>query len=375
MNPKIRAELGSRKRRIERRLDKHNLHGMERPMYTASNIHYEIAQRTRGLAHGGIGAIHLLARQIGLIDAIDEHLHLLKIHLPFHESDHVLEFAYNALCEGTCLQDIELRRNDEVFLDALGARRIPDPTTAGDFCRRFTENDIRTLLDVFHDTRIRVWSGQDASFFDCATIDMDGTLVPTSGNCKAGMGIAYDGTWGYHPLAVTLANTGEVLSIVNRPGNRPSNEGAATEVDRCMEVCFRGGFRRVLLRGDTDFSQTTHLDRWDDDDRIRFLFGYDARAGLKALAEALPADAWRTLERPERTSDQPRQRPGDAKDAIVRAQVRDAASAIGGPLRVLLPSLGVSRGLPHGRAPREHLAREGGGAVVRRGPVLLLHHQ
>ena len=320
MNPKIRAELGSRKRRIERRLDKHNLHGMERPMYTASNIHYEIAQRTRGLAHGGIGAIHLLARQIGLIDAIDEHLHLLKIHLPFHESDHVLEFAYNALCEGTCLQDIELRRNDEVFLDALGARRIPDPTTAGDFCRRFTENDIRTLQDVFHDTRIRVWSGQDASFFDCATIDMDGTLVPTSGNCKAGMGIAYDGTWGYHPLAVTLANTGEVLSIVNRPGNRPSNEGAATEVDRCMEVCFRGGFRRVLLRGDTDFSQTTHLDRWDDDDRIRFLFGYDARAGLKALAEALPADAWRTLERPERTSDQPRQRPDDVKDAIVRAR-------------------------------------------------------
>jgi hypothetical protein len=321
VNPKIQAQLDTRKRRIERRLDKHDLRGMERPMFTATNIHYELADRTRGFCHGGIGAIHVLAGQLGLIDAINERLHLLKIHLPFHESDHVLNFAYNALCEGTCLQDIELRRNDEVFLDALGARRIPDPTTAGDFCRRFAENDVCTLLDVFHDTRIRVWSQQGNAFFDCATIDMDGTLVPTSGNCKAGMGIAYDGTWGYHPLVLTLANTGEVLSIVNRSGNRPSHEGAAEEADRCMKVCFRGGFHRVLLRGDTDFSQTAHLDRWDDDDRLRFLFGYDAMPNLKAIAEDLPAEAWRKLERPvapEPKSGQRRQRPANVKDAIVR---------------------------------------------------------
>jgi Transposase DDE domain group 1 len=321
VTPKIRAQLGTRKRRIECRLDKRDLRGAEGPMFTAANIHYEIADRTRGLSHGGIGAIHVLAGQLGLIDAINERLHLLKIHLPFHESDHVLNFAYNALCEGTCLQDIELRRNDEVFLDALGARRIPDPTTAGDFCRRFADNDVRTLLNVFHDTRIRVWSRQDNRFFDCATIDMDGTLVPTLGKCKAGMGIAYDGTWGYHPLVLTLANTGEVLSIVNRSGNRPSHEGAAEEADRCMQVCFRGGFRRVLLRGDTDFSQTAHLDRWDDDDRLRFIFGYDARLNLKAIAEDLPAEAWEKLERrkaPEPKSGQRRQRPANVKDAIVR---------------------------------------------------------
>ena len=83
--------------------------------------------------------VHRLAREIGLIEAIDRRLHLLKVHMPYHESDHVLNLAYNALCDGTRLEDIELRRNDEVFLDALGAERIPDPTTAGDFCRRFGE--------------------------------------------------------------------------------------------------------------------------------------------------------------------------------------------------------------------------------------------
>jgi hypothetical protein len=289
-------------------------------MFTASNVHYEVAGRCRGISSGGIGAVHLLARRLGLIDAIDRRLHLLKIHLPYHESDHVLNLAYNALCEGTCLEDLELRRTDEAFLDALGARRIPGPTTAGDFCRRFREADIYTLLDVFDQARRRAWAGQPDAFFALATIDMDGTLVPTTGSCKRGMDIAYDGTWGYHPLVVSLAQTGEVLGVVNRPGNRPSHEGAAAAVDRALAVCFRGGFRRVLLRGDTDFSQTQHLDRWDGDGRVRFLFGYDAAPNLVETAEGLPASAWRPLTRPARYQVQtaPRRRPEDVKGRVVR---------------------------------------------------------
>ena len=325
MNPSIRRRLANHKRRIERRLDKSDTRGSAQPMFTARNVHYEVAGRCRGISAGGIGAVHLLARHLGLIDAIDRRLHLLKLHLPYHESDHVLNLAYNALCEGTCLQDLELRRNDEAFLDALGARRLPDPTTAGDFCRRFTRADLDALHDAFDEARLAAWAGQPDAFFDRATIDMDGTLVATTGACKRGMDIAYDGTWGYHPLVVSLANTGEVLSLVNRSGNRPSHEGAAAYVDRALAVCFRGGFRRVLLRGDTDFSQTEHLDRWHADPRVRFLFGYDARSNVEALAAALPARAWRPLERPARyqVQTQPRARPDHVKEAIVVARQFD----------------------------------------------------
>ncbi len=319
MKSTIADKLANSKRRIERRLDKTKLGDCHKPMFTARNIRYDLADRSRGFVHGGIGVLHTLARQIGLIDAIDQRLHLLKIHLPFHESDHVLNFAYNALCDGTCLEDIELRRNDEVFLDALGARRIPDPTTAGDFCRRFTPAHVETLLDIFDDVRIGVWAEQPATFFEQAIIDMDGTLVETTGECKQGMDIAYDGTWGDHPLVLTLANTGEVLSIVNRSGNRPSHEGAAEQVDRCLATCWRGGFRTVLLRGDTDFSQTEHLDRWNADGRVRFIFGYDAMPNLVNLAHRLPERAWRELTRPPRyTATTPtRPRPERVKEQIV----------------------------------------------------------
>ena len=247
------------KRKIRRRLDRPIAAPTPEPVLTATNIHYEVADKTRAIAPGGIGAMQLLVRQLGLAEAIDQKLHLLKYHLPYHESDHVLNFAYNALCNGTCLDDIELRRNDVVFLDALGADRIPDPTTAGDFCRRFKPDDVETLQDVFDQIRVKVWKQQPSDFFNEAVLDADGSLVATAAGCKQGIGIAYDGTWSYHPLIITLANTGEVLSIVNRPGNRPSHEGAAEQLDLAILLCRDAGFRRVCLRGDTDFTQTKQL--------------------------------------------------------------------------------------------------------------------
>ena len=318
MNHSIRRKLDKGKKRISRRLRDRAWDDQPEPMFTAANIHYDVAGRARGLAAGGIGAIHHLARRVGLIRAIDKSLFLLKVHLPYHESDHVLNIAYNILSGGTALEDLELRRNDEVYLDALAAQRIPDPTTAGDFCRRFSAAHVENLMDAINRVRVDVWRRQPAEFFEQATIDADGTLAPTTGECKGGMDIAYDGTWGYHPLLVSLANTQEPLYLVNRSGNRPSHEGAASRLDQAIGLCRQAGFRRVLLRGDTDFSQTAHLDRWNAEG-VRFLFGIDARANLVKLAEELPQSAWNRLRRPEKhaVKTEPRVRPGNVKERIV----------------------------------------------------------
>jgi hypothetical protein len=322
---KIRAARKKRffqegRRRIKKRLD--NTPGPERtaPMMSAANIHYEYAERARGLSAGGIGAVFLLAQRIGLVKEIDSNLHLLKRHLPYHESDHVLNIAFNILAGGTRIEHLELRRNDEVYLDALGAGRLPDPTTEGDFCRRFAEPDVVTLMDVFNQVRRRVWAEQPAAFFKEAVLDVDGTLVGTGAECKQGVDIAYNGTWGYHPLLISLANTAEPLYLINRSGNRPSHDGAAAALDKIMAFCREAGFERITVRGDTDFTQTRHLDRWDDAGDVRFVFGIDAMPNLKALADDLPADAYHYLERPPRYAIKtaPRERPERVKPEIVR---------------------------------------------------------
>ena len=291
---------------------------MDGPVLSAPNICYELAEKTKAIAHGGIGAIHRLVQRVGLATRIDTDVRVLKVHQPYYESDHVLNIAYNLLCGGQTLDDIELRRTARVFLDALGTDSLPDPTTAGDFCRRFDEEQIEALMDAINETRLEVWQRCPGLVEETARIDGDGTLVPTTGACKEGMDIAYNGVWGYGPLLVSLANTGEPLFIKNRSANRPSHESAIPYFDKAVALCRRAGFTDVLLRGDTDFALTTAFDRWTTAG-VRFVFGYDATATMVRWGQSAPPDLYEALvRRTERTlATAPRQRPANVKDRIV----------------------------------------------------------
>ncbi len=290
------------------------------PMFDSGPVHYEVGANTDAMSYGGIGAVHRLVTKLGLAEQIDADLELLKVHLPYHESDHVLNLAYNVLCGGTRLEDIERLRHDTAYMNALGADLIPDPTTAGDFCRRFSEEDVSTLMECINAVRPQLWQGRGRELLGpIAYIDVDGTLAPTSGKKKQGMDISYKGIWGYHPLVVSLANTEEVLYLVNRPGNVPSHTDAAPWIDRAIDLVDPHA-ERTCLRGDTDFSLTAHFDRWAK--RVDFIFGMDASAALRSRAEALDEDCWQRLEREPKyvpLTDQTRQRfQADEKERIVR---------------------------------------------------------
>ena len=301
MNKNRHRIYAKRKHEIQRRCRPRRNRNLN-PQLSAAGLRYELADKAAAIACGGVPLLHRLAERVGLKRAIDENVHVLKQHQPYHESDHVLHIAFNLLAGGTRLEHLEHRRRDTAYLDALGVHSLPDPTTAGDFCRRFDGIEkIDTLQEAIHEARLAVWAGQEAAFFDRAVIEADGTLSGTEGECKQGMEIAYNGTWGYHPLVVSLANTAEPLYLLNRSGNRPSHEGAARYFDKAADLCRRAGFRAIHFRGDTDFTQTRHLDRWDAEG-VTFTFGIDARANLVALAEAIEPAEWEDLA--------PRPRPG-----------------------------------------------------------------
>src|SRR3954453_20264621 len=196
-------------------------------------------------------------------------------------------------------------------------------------------------MDAINESRLRVWAQQPDAFRDEAILDADGTIVETDAECKQGVDISYDRRWGYHPLLVSLANTAEPLFLLNRGGNRPSQERAGEYLDKAVALCIRAGFRKILLRGDTRIAENKDLDRWDDralprdgttiaeaedldswDDagNIRFIFGYAAYDVLKARADELPEEAYSSLERPPRYAIKtgPRQRPERVKPEIVR---------------------------------------------------------
>ncbi len=317
MKAKERRKLEKRRRRIAKRLDRRNMPKGDGPVFSTSNVKYEVSEKVTAVRAGGVAAAHVLAKSVGLVEAIDRALRLLKTHQPYHESDHVLNIAYVMMAGGSKLEDLELLREDEAYMDLLGAPRIPDPTTAGDFLRRFSALDVIALMDAVNRIRVPLWKKQPREFRRRAIIDADGTISPTEGEKKRGMGMSYKGIWGYHPLLVSLANTREPLFIVNRSGNASSQDDAAQWIDRAVELT-RSSFDEVLVRGDTAFSLTENFDRWTEDD-VRFVFGYDACRNLVETADSMPNSAWRPLERKRRAvKTRERDKRENTKERIVR---------------------------------------------------------
>jgi len=318
-----RKNLKNRARRINWRLRPRNWQDQRTPFFRARDIIYQMGEKVKGVVGGGIGALHNIAVRVGLVEAINQSIPILKAHIPYHDSDHVLNIAYNVACGHTKLEEIEILRQDEGYMNMLGAQRIPDPTTAGDYLRRFTETSIEKLMDGINQVRLRVWDRHPEFKEEEGIIDTDGTITPTYGKKKEGMGYSYKGIWGYHPLLVSVANTREPLFIVNRPGNVVSHHDSVKWIDKAIDLA-KQGFKSVLLRGDTDFALSKEFDRWTDEG-VGFIFGYDAKQNLISLAETIPAGQWKELKRRAKYTikTEPREKRGDTKEKIVEEKEWD----------------------------------------------------
>ena len=296
MNVRLRRQINRRKSRMQNRIDKEYWDGQS-PMISTPPVKYELADRQEAIGAGGIGTIMQLVKQLDLRKNINRAIPLFKINLPYDEADHVFNIALNLLAGGRCLEHLELRRTDEAYLNAVGAQRIPDPTTAGDFCRRFGEVDVIMLMQGFNRVRTKVWKQQPHEFFDTAIIEADGTMVETNGERKEGIGMNHEKKWGVPSAdrdarqhARTALHRQSQVAIVRAMNTLRSISTLS------IQLCRDAGFRKIVLRGDTDFSLTEHFDRWHEDD-VEFVFGVDAMPNLVKTADSLEETAWKPLRR------------------------------------------------------------------------------
>lgn len=297
MTKKSKMALRKRKQKILKRLANTKEERIT-PMMDLGPIKMEVMEKRNATAHGGIGIIHKMNQATGLIDAINSDLKLFKVHKPYFESDHVMNIAYNLLYGGTCLEDLEEIRNDTGYMDSLNAIRVPDPTTAGDFLRRFERGDILDLLEINNQNSQKIWwqynKGKKGKL---AILDIDGKLVETYGEYKEGLDVTYKKFWGFSTLILTEMTTGIHLYVINRPGNTLSQEECKEWIDRAIDSLLEN-FEKVLIRGDSAYYLTEYLDEWSK--RVDFIFSVDSFEKYIDKAENIKNKGWDELPRLEK---------------------------------------------------------------------------
>lgn len=246
-------------------------------------------------AYGGLALAARLAAKLKLPQAIDRDIRLFKRHSPFHESDHVLAHVYNLFVGGDNIEDIADLQHSEAVCRLLGAGRLPDPTTAGDFLRRFAQEDIDALDRVTDEMHRKAWGARYGRKKQAlGIVDIDSHVHHIYGNQKEGADFTYKGGFGYHPLVLSLAGTQECLRLVNRPGNVTSADGAADQLESVASL-LKSRFRKVLVRGDSAFACQ---EIYDACERHEFDFAIvsPVRPNFEALADSIPQGCWRVFD-------------------------------------------------------------------------------
>lgn len=261
------------------------------PVFRNHRVMLEADSGGKTFAYGGLALAHDLVGRLKLPEILDELVVVFKKHRPYHESDHILTHVYNLYAGGDAIEDIANLQNSEAFRKMVGAQSIPDPSTAGDFLRRFEGRDLRFFQAAIDEGRKKVWKKLPKSDRDCLTVDMDSTIKPVYGECKNGADFSYTGKWSYHPLLLSTAETKECLRLVNRPGNVTSAEGAALALDECLGMA-RPFFRRLRVRGDSAFYQEGTIRTAEAHD-AEFAFVMDSVGVLRNAAANLPEKAWK----------------------------------------------------------------------------------
>jgi hypothetical protein len=273
------------------------------PMLRHPKLHLS-SEASDTTAYGGLALAAGLVRSLGIARDLNRDLSLLASHRPFHESDHVLTHVYNLYAGGTCIEDISDLQTSEPVRRILGTDRIPDPTTAGDFLRRFDDDSLRTLDQVIDQAQEKVWRRRyGKKKADRAIVDLDSCVRPVYGHQKEGTDFTYKGSFGYHPLVISLAGTMECLRLINRSGNEGSASGSETHLRELFPMLDRR-FKQVIVRGDSAFSKQAIFDACEEAGHF-FAVVSPQQPNFASLFEALAGDQWKPYRQREENPEPP----------------------------------------------------------------------
>jgi len=206
----------------------------------------------------------------------------------------VMSLVHGMLAGADSIDDMDVTRAGSTGL-VLG-HRVMAPSTLGTFLRAFTFGHVRQLDRVLDQAISRAWAAGAGPGEQRLVIDIDSFVGEVCGDQKQGASYGYTKQLGYHPLLATRAQTGEVLHIRNRKGKANTQRGNPRFVDELLARVRRAGATgTILIRADIGF-ENHKLFKTLDARGVEFSIGVKQSKKIRALIEAIPEDAWVTIE-------------------------------------------------------------------------------
>lgn len=194
------------------------------------------------------------------------------------------------------LRECESYQDDPIVQRLLGLTRLPDVATLSRHLAQCDGASVGKYLALIWElvvTRVRQLG------LSRLTLDLDGSTLST-GRWAEGTAVGFNkekkGARSYYPLFCTVAQTGQVLSVLHRPGNVHDSNGARAFVLDC--ICrLRQALPGITLelRMDSAFFSQEMADALDAE-RVEFTISvpFERFCELKAMIET--RQRWKTFD-------------------------------------------------------------------------------
>lgn len=236
--------------------------------------------------HAGLVLAHEFHLGLGLDRLLDERVPPPESNRGYRPSEVVLPLVLMLQGGGRDLADIGVIARDRALREAASVRRLPAPSTLGDWLRRTGSRDgamagLAGVNDALTACRYR----QEAETEH--TLDTDATIIAAR---KQDATRAYDGTVGYHPMLGFLDDTRWLLHDEFRTGSAAPQAGGVEFIRACRRR-MPAGHRIAEVRSDSAF-YNHHVTDYCHDHGIVYTIAADWDVAVEAAYAAVPDDAW-----------------------------------------------------------------------------------
>ncbi len=239
--------------------------------------------------HTGLSLFYAMAEAFEIPRILDEDVKVKQRESGYPESEHILALAANAFVGGDFLEDLEALREDVAIQRAIGRKDLPDPTTAGDFCRRFTLGHLLQLNRAFGKIEQRVYEQRpDVTHW---TVDVDAKVHEVYGENKQGAAKSYNGIYSLQPMYGFVHETDEMIHCELRSGNTHPGAGG-TGFLRRLKRKIPSPVKAVHLRSDSALYAKKVVE-FCEEEKWTFTITADQTAPLMKEIEGLRESAWK----------------------------------------------------------------------------------